>query len=517
MTTPSLYDVRLSRWQQNSILLSVIISLFLVTTLPLGIINILMVIKDDLNLTRPAMNWVYTINLVFCMAAIQPSVQLAKRRGVLQVYVFGLALMIIAFILISIGTNIPLLFTSRVLGGIANGILLAVGVNLCQRVIPNIASAWGLSLLVLASAVGFAFALLFTGIYAQFVNWRLSFWIALGLSVLSFICILPGLKYKEVRQHGFPIDWLGILILTAAAICTILLFTEDPFWGWSSSVGITFIVLTPSLLALFIVYELFAKQPLICWRLFRDPVFCLGACMLFCINMPIYSLIYHFNLFAASLFGLRYSMVEVGAAILPMTCFPLLFVYLKRPLFRIAPVSLVILIGGACSFAGALTMQWLDATTGYANIWWRFMLLGFGLAFVWMEIIPFSLQQLALSDVTEAIITLETIRFMGLIVGNVVAGAIHATVYINKILPILEHYGYPPDKVETLVNLPYHILTRNYLLHSGVSRGQVATVYGFLKIAMTDAFHGAMLIPLIGGSVVLTCTVLYGIYIWRRG
>jgi MFS family permease len=115
------------------------------------------------------------------------------------------------------------------------------------------------------------------GFITSALSWRWVFYVNLPIGFLALVMIAIGLR-KPPAGRMRSIDYLGALLLTGATASLLLLLawggTEFP---WVSVDTIALIVLTVTLVALFIGQELRAKEPLIRLPLFRNPVFARGV------------------------------------------------------------------------------------------------------------------------------------------------------------------------------------------------------------------------------------------------
>ncbi|MFT4210911.1 MAG: MDR family MFS transporter [Microbacterium sp.] len=112
------------------------------------------------------------------------------------------------------------------------------------------------------------------GLFVDHLTWQWAFYINIPVGIAAFVIALVALKLPNKRAEK-RIDWLGVLFLSAATTCLIL-FTDFggdsdigwaslATWGWGAGLVVA--------IALFVITEARAEDPVMPLSMFRNPIF----------------------------------------------------------------------------------------------------------------------------------------------------------------------------------------------------------------------------------------------------
>lgn len=216
------------------------------------------------------------------------------------------------------------------------------------------------------------------GVITDNLGWRMLFFIPIPLGVAAFFVVARFLHLPH-QQRRAKIDILGIITLTIALV-TLLLATS---WGgatypWSSPVIIAMYVGGAAMLALFIVVETRAVEPLLPLKLFRIRTFTFANLASFAVAIAMFGAIFYIPVYAQGVDGV--SAAESGLITMPLMLAMVLTGMLSGLLVtRTGKYKPIILTGVVLITAGYFLLSLLE----YGDPEWRItiamLVIGIGL------------------------------------------------------------------------------------------------------------------------------------------
>jgi EmrB/QacA subfamily drug resistance transporter len=112
------------------------------------------------------------------------------------------------------------------------------------------------------------------GFFVDHLTWQWAFYINIPVGIAAFVIGLFALQLPNKRATK-PIDWLGVLFLSAATTCLIMFtdFGGDREVGWTSPITWAWGAGMAVAVAMFVFAESRAADPIMPLSLFRNPIF----------------------------------------------------------------------------------------------------------------------------------------------------------------------------------------------------------------------------------------------------
>ncbi len=209
-------------------------------------------------------------------------------------------------------------------------------------------------------------------------GWRWVFYVNLPLSALALFMIIARTPSLRAGRGG-KIDLLGAALVVAAFVPLLLALS----WGghqyaWGSATILTLLATTAVSLALFVLVELKAPEPLLPLDLFRNKVFSLGNGAAFVISMAFFGAITFVPLYLQ--LGIGVSATTSGMVLLPMMFGLILSSTVSgRLVTRLGRYKPMMLFGAVMMLLGVFLMTRLTPQTTSLGVAWRVFILGLGL------------------------------------------------------------------------------------------------------------------------------------------
>ncbi|MGH3496030.1 MAG: MFS transporter [Nocardioidaceae bacterium] len=273
------------------------------------------------------------------------------------------------------------------------------------------------------------------GFFVDQLSWRWVFYVNLPLGAVALVVtavVLPG-HFEHVHR---VIDYVGTALL-AAGVTALILVTSlgGTTYAWGSTAIITMAVAAVVLLAVFVVVERRAVEPVLPPRLFRNKVFVTAAAIGFVVGFAMFGAITYLPQYLQIIKGA--SPTASGLRLLPMMAGLLLTsvgsgqLISRTGRYKVFPVA-----GTAVMTVGLFLLSRLTATTGnvYASL--AMFVLGLGIGAV-MQVLVIAVQNaVGYEDLGTATSGATFFRSIGGSFGVAVFGAI----FSGRLAGNLAHY-----------------------------------------------------------------------------
>jgi EmrB/QacA subfamily drug resistance transporter len=264
-----------------------------------------------------SLSWVITAYLLASTAVAPVFGTLSDIYGRRAMIIAALSLFIAGSVLCALAPSLPVLILGRGLQGLGGGGILPI----VQTIISDIVSprergqyqAYFSGVWVAAGIGGPVLG----GVFAEHLHWSMIFWINVPLSIVALAMLLPKMGKIPAYHRRREVDWLGGLLLMAAAVMFMLVLT----WGgnrylWLSPVILAMIGASFALAVSFVWHAGRADEPFLPLRLLSGSVVpfailagscALGAMTGLTVQLPLYyEVVYHL------------SASEAGLALIPL-------------------------------------------------------------------------------------------------------------------------------------------------------------------------------------------------------
>src|ERR1700681_1134641 len=188
-----------------------------------------------------SLSWVISAYLLASTAVAPVFGTLSDIYGRRAMIITAMSLFIAGSILCAIAPNMPVLILARGLQGLGGGGIMPVVQTVISDVItPRERGQYQAYFSGVWMAAGIAGPVI-GGVFAEHLHWSMIFWINVPLGLASLAMLLPKMGKIPVFHRRRKVDWLGGVLLMAAAVVFMLVLT----WG-----GNRYLWLSPVILAM---------------------------------------------------------------------------------------------------------------------------------------------------------------------------------------------------------------------------------------------------------------------------
>jgi MFS family permease len=216
------------------------------------------------------------------------------------------------------------------------------------------------------------------GLLVQHINWEACFYVNVPVGIIALALGLLVLRETPPSPAAKSFDLPGIGLLTAFLFLLVWTLIKGGDYGWGSDKTIGFFAAAAVALALFIVRESRAAEPLLPLKLFRSVALSAGTVLVMTLMFAMFGAMFFMTFFMENVHGL--DPVQTGVRLLPMTGMLIIGAPLSgQVITRIGPrvpMVLGMLLAAASMFG--LSRIGMASSLDDTIVW--FALLGLGLS-----------------------------------------------------------------------------------------------------------------------------------------
>jgi EmrB/QacA subfamily drug resistance transporter len=363
--------------------LGIILAVQLMVVIDASIVNVaLPEIASALHFSAANLSWVVTAYTLafggFLLLGARAGDLLGRRR----VFMAGIAIFTLASLAGGLAPGSGWLLGARAIQGIGGALAAPSALALLMTAYPEgreriRALGWYSAVSVGGIAVG----LILGGLLTQWASWRSVLFVNVPIGMVVLVMARAALTETPRRNGHF--DLLGAVTSTAGVTSLAYGFVRAATSGWGDVVTVAAFAVGAALLALFVMNESRAGEPITPLRLFADRSRSSSYVARLFLIAGMFGMFFFLTQFLQDVLG--YGPLETGLAFLPFTVV----------LFTMSQLSarrLVERFGGKALMVGGLTLSTiamllltqLSATSGYVSLLVPLLLFGTGngLAFV---------------------------------------------------------------------------------------------------------------------------------------
>ena len=271
--SPAVSDEALSHRQVLRVLSGILVGMFLAALDQTIIVTPLPSIAAELSGVEH-LSWVVAIYLLTSTISTPIYGKLSDLYGRRRLLQCAISIFLTGSVLCALSQTMSQLIAARALQGLGGGGLITLAhALLADHVSPRergryqgyLSGTWA------TASVG---GPVLGGLFVDHLSWRWVFWINLPIGAVALLLCWHSLRHLPQRYQRRAIDYPGALLLAAGASSLLLVAT----WGgsqyaWVSAPILGLVATGIILLALFLIQELRAIEPILPPRLFRNDVF----------------------------------------------------------------------------------------------------------------------------------------------------------------------------------------------------------------------------------------------------
>jgi EmrB/QacA subfamily drug resistance transporter len=396
------------------------------TLLDVAIVNTaLPSIQRGLHESFSQLQWVIDAYSLAFAVLLLSSGALADRHGRKRLFQAGMAVFTLGSLLCGLSTNAVELEAARVLQGIGGAALAPASLALLGTAFPDARQRTrAVATWAAISALGLGVGPTVGGLLVSDAGWRWVFFInvPIGIACLAFgVKALaesanPAARHLDLPGQLTSVVWMGALTYG---------FVERGSYPWSAAPVWVPLAVAAVVLALFLVAEGRSREPMLPLGLFSVRLFSATAAVTLLLGFVLISVPFFTVQFFQDVQHL--SALQAG---LRMLAFSLMFTLVSPLAGRLSGrfgFRLPVTLGALTSGAGLLLLAGLGADDGYADVFWKLMVVGVGFGLMLSPLSTTALNAVARERSGLASSVANTTRQTGTVIGIALLGALVQT------------------------------------------------------------------------------------------
>ncbi len=283
-------------------------------------------IAEGLDAGLAGQQWVVEAYMLALVALLLVGGSLGDQFGRRRMYVGGLVAFGVTSALCAVAPTVEVLVAARALQGIAGALLVPGSLAIVAATFEGEARGRAVGTWTAWTGIATVFGPAAGGALIDVTSWRAIFWINLPLIVATVWLCLRAVEESRDPDAFRGIDWVGILLSAVGLGGPVFALIEQPTYGWGDPLVWAPLAVGVVCFALFVVYEMRARHPMLDLGLFRIRNFAVANATTLAAYAGLIGGLFFVTLFLQQV--LEYSALEAGLATTPISV--LLFVLSPR-------------------------------------------------------------------------------------------------------------------------------------------------------------------------------------------
>jgi MFS transporter, DHA2 family, multidrug resistance protein len=363
--------------------------------LDLTIANVsLPTIAGNLGASQNQSVWVITSYTVANAIALPLTGFLSRRFGEVKTFVWATLLFTLASLACGLSTSLGMLVMFRAIQGAMAGPMYPLTQSLLVSIYPNEKRGMGLAILAMVTVVAPIAGPVLGGYITDNYSWEWIFFInvPIGIFVSAVIAAQLGARPEAIERPR--IDYVGLITLIVGVGCLQILLDKGNELDWfHSNFIVTLAIVSSIALAIFLIWEMTDRDPIVNLRLFRHRNFAAGTLALVLAYAAFFAIALLIPLWLQTTLG--YTAIWSGLATAPLGVLPVLLTFFigkygtKVDLRWLASFAFVVMAVTSFMRAG------FNTEVDFYHVAMVQLIMGLGVAFFFMPILTILLSDLS--------------------------------------------------------------------------------------------------------------------------
>lgn len=352
---------------------------FVIICLDVTVVNVALGrIQETLSVSSTELEWVLNAYTLAFAALLLSAGALGDRMGARRVFVGGFAIFTLASVACGLAPGAAALVAARTVQGCGAALCVPSSLSLLSAAFPDPrARAKAVSIWAGTAALALGAGPLVGGLLIGRFGWPSIFLVNVPFGVAGIWLTLAHAP-NTVRHATRRIDLAGQMLAVVSLVALMFAVVESGRLGWESPAVITGLVCFVVFGALFVLAEVWQKEPMLPLSLFQIPAVSVSSLIGLLLNFGYYGLMFAMSLFFQHV--RNYTPLETGLAFLPMTAVVTVANLASGALTSRFGYRLPMVVGQALAAVGFLSLTLIEVNSSDLTITAPLLAIGVGVA-----------------------------------------------------------------------------------------------------------------------------------------
>lgn len=379
--------------------------------------------QASLGATQDTITWVLTSYIIASAVAIPITGWLADRVGLRQLFLFSVALFVVASMLCGIATNLPEMVIFRLFQGVAGAFIAPLAQTIMLDINPPEEHGKAMSIYGMGIMIGPIMGPILGGWLTENFSWRWVFYVNLPVGLLCLVLLWALLPARPVTRRSF--DLFGFALLSIALGAFQLVLDRGVHVGWFDATEIWIEAgIAAGAFWMFLVHLTFGREPIFHPAMLADRNLLTGTLFLFVVGLVALASL---ALLAPMLQGIyNYTVLDTGVLLAARGVGVFVTMAIAGRIIGKVDTRLVVCIGFLLTAGSLYSMSGWSLNMGWGPIVTSGIIQGLGFGFLFVPLNVTAFATLPPQYRTDAAALFNLTRNMGSSVGISIVTALLA-------------------------------------------------------------------------------------------
>ncbi|NEW06929.1 DHA2 family efflux MFS transporter permease subunit [Paenibacillus sp. SYP-B3998] len=266
--------------------------------------------------TSTEIEWVVTGYMLASAVVVPMGGFLSDRFGYKTTFLSTVIGFIIGSILCGIAWSDTSLIIFRIIQGLGGGFIMPVGMAMLYQIVPRSKIQVAMGIWGIAAMAAPAMGPTLSGYLVDNFSWRYLFYINVPIGIVAVVLGFIILK-ETPKREGLKFDYLGCVLSMIVFSTLLLALTDGQSDGWTSLYIVSLFFISFFSFVLLIWVELGKENPILDFRLFKNPIFTLSLAASSFVMISMQGGIYMMPIFMQNVTGL--TPMQTGLVMMPQS------------------------------------------------------------------------------------------------------------------------------------------------------------------------------------------------------
>ncbi|TXG81099.1 MAG: DHA2 family efflux MFS transporter permease subunit [Thermomicrobiales bacterium] len=346
------------------------------------VVNIaLPTISRDLDARATQLQWVISAyTLVFASLQITAG-GLGDKFGRKRWFMIGLVIFTVVSAIAAFSNSMNMLITMRALQGLGAALIMPLSLSLISNAFPPEERGRAIGIWSAVSVSSIALGPVIGGAIVEYFHWGWIFLINVPIGIIALLVTQAVVRESRDESGTVATDVPGTILITAGIAALTWGLIQAGERGWTDTWILAAFLAAAIILPVFVWVEMRAERPMIPMSFFRSRTFVGANIDSFMIAFLITGVSFFMTLYQQNIHG--FSPIRTGLALVPMVAVMMVFSPLSGSMVNKLGPRRRISFGMIVTGIGTGLFLMSGVGVSYWRILPAFLLMGFGMSFIW--------------------------------------------------------------------------------------------------------------------------------------